>query len=924
MKKGAVVTRSQIIDHGMKSLKMLAYANRNLNMARREMLRPSLYTKYQRICNNEQLGANASGLLFGPDFGRQMRDIDDAHKLGQKIQRQQAPAQQQQQQHTQRFQPYPQSYPAPYGQKGYQQKAPTRGFKAQRSRAFLGENPRAQMLIASRKSTVVNHEINFQENVVDHTCVDFQAKYHCNVDYNHDLFVVSRRTTAPRGTLESTRVEMKLEGTVNDNTLTTAQKQVGEYPSWFKRFVNKCVNAKMYAGNISRNWSSWKRITNDWTILNMVQGMTINFTDLPLTTGNTANSMLRIKHKERVALEHEISVLKQKKVIEITTNSEGEFISPIFLVEKRDSGKFRVILNLKKLNDFVEYKHFKMDTLASALKLMGPNCFMASLDLTDAYYSININRDHRKFLRFSLNGTLYQYTCLPNGLSSGPRDFTKLLKIPFAHLRKYKGHSSIAYIDDTLLVGPTREAVRQAVMGTWELLVDLGFTINQTKSIIEPTKTIEFLGFILDSENMTSSLSGHKADSIILHCKNLRSMSSPTIREVARVLGKLMATVQGVKFARLYTRYIEIDKNYALTDNAHDYEAHMTLSRESIEELGWWINNSRYEYRPITETSPDYTIFTDASKLGWGCFDPQTGISQGGQWTDTEKIAHINELELMAAWYGLKCLCLTLSDCHVKLMTDNTTTMVCINKQGSARSRRCNRIARLIWFWCIERDIWISSAHCPGIYNIEADEASRKFNDVTEWKLNPAIFRTIASFSPKFDRDMFASRINYQLMPYCSWKPDPESDVVDAFSINWKDINFYGFPPFSLIARTIRKVLDDRVEMATLIVPNWPSQVWFGLLAEILIEWPRSFDVEMGTLYLPQDLLKGHPFMGKMTLLAIKCSGNGMTVQASQEALLKQCSMRGGPPLTNNTRSTYDGGPSIVLRGGSIPIKQLF
>ena len=45
-----------------------------------------------------------------------------------------------------------------------------------------------------------------------------------------------------------------------------------------------------------------------------------------------------------------------------------------------------MILNLKQLNEFVSYHHLKMDTIQTALKLIRPGCFMASVDLKDAYY----------------------------------------------------------------------------------------------------------------------------------------------------------------------------------------------------------------------------------------------------------------------------------------------------------------------------------------------------------------------------------------------------------------------------------------------------------------------------------------------------------------------------------------------------------
>lgn len=81
----------------------------------------------------------------------------------------------------------------------------------------------------------------------------------------------------------------------------------------------------------------------------------------------------------------------------------------------------RIILNLRELNESVEYHRFKMETLQHAIQMMTPGCFMASIDLKDAYYSIPVCEADRKFLRFMWEGRLYQYTCLPNGLAEEER-----------------------------------------------------------------------------------------------------------------------------------------------------------------------------------------------------------------------------------------------------------------------------------------------------------------------------------------------------------------------------------------------------------------------------------------------------------------------------------------------------------------------
>jgi len=99
-----------------------------------------------------------------------------------------------------------------------------------------------------------------------------------------------------------------------------------------------------------------------------------------------------------------------------------------------------------------------------------------------------------------------------------------------------------------------------------------------------------------------------------------------------------------------------------------------------------------------------------------------------------------------------------------------------------------------------KKGIWISISHIPGIDNEIADKASQVFNDQTEWKLDENIFSRIANILGVPDVDMFASRLNYQVLPYVAWRPDPQAIAKDAFTINWSDYSLiYVFPPFSMI-----------------------------------------------------------------------------------------------------------------------------
>ena len=88
-----------------------------------------------------------------------------------------------------------------------------------------------------------------------------------------------------------------------------------------------------------------------------------------------------------------------------------------------------------------------MDTLETASKLMRPGCYMTSIDVKDAYYSIPIAPEHQKYLKFIWKDHLYAFNSLPMGLPNSPRSFTKNLKPFFSALRRQFGHTCLGYID---------------------------------------------------------------------------------------------------------------------------------------------------------------------------------------------------------------------------------------------------------------------------------------------------------------------------------------------------------------------------------------------------------------------------------------------------------------------------------------------
>lgn len=94
--------------------------------------------------------------------------------------------------------------------------------------------------------------------------------------------------------------------------------------------------------------------------------------------------------------------------------------------------------------------------------------------------------------------------------------------------------------------------------------------------------------------------------------------------------------------------------------------------------------------------------------------------------------------------------------------------------------------------------------------NWRADAESRRLPKETEWSLSDWAFAHIVEVFGAPQIDLFASISNHKCSRYISLFPDPESEAVDAFTVDWGDMNFYAFPPTSLILRVIQKFVRIR------------------------------------------------------------------------------------------------------------------
>ena len=119
-------------------------------------------------------------------------------------------------------------------------------------------------------------------------------------------------------------------------------------------------------------------------------------------------------------------------------------------------------------------------------------------------------------------------------------------------------------------------------------------------------------------------------------------------------------------------------------------------------------------------------------------------LSVSGCWTHTEKLLHINRLELEAAFRSLQSFEQFLKGKTVCLCTDNTMVACSVNKEGGARSTHMGLRTEDMLLWCQSQGISLSARHIPGKLNIIADALSRSQSILhTEWILHEATLQQV-------------------------------------------------------------------------------------------------------------------------------------------------------------------------------------
>lgn len=426
-----------------------------------------------------------------------------------------------------------------------------------------------------------------------------------------------------------------------------------------------------------------------------------------------------------------------------TTPLENATFSPLYAIPKSEPNKFRLIHDLSKpkgqsVNDNIpdQLKSVEYCTVIQVAEFLRSSmingdseCFMAKVDLADAYRCCPIHKDDWRFLGMQFEDKLFIDTCLPMGLGTSCAIFQSISdSLSWIFSNRNPECTIYNYIDDFLTIAPTESKCKMALEDFLQTLKNLGFPVSEPKTV-HPCTRLDFLGLGIDSKTLSFYVPQKKRDKISQEINLFLASKHQRVHAIQKLVGKL--TFLCTTFLPGKSLLAGLYSNLSGVLSSHAWALRRINSNVREDLLVWLSFLAQTEGKPFKFLFPDMTrtetMISDASgSIGYGCVFGNDYFS--GRWNDkwwSEQ--NIALLELMPIYIGIKLWQNKISNTTLTVISDNMSVVAMVNAFYS-REKIINKLLKDLALFCMKENIVIRAQHIAGVDNILCDRLSRGMN----------------------------------------------------------------------------------------------------------------------------------------------------------------------------------------------------
>ena len=392
-----------------------------------------------------------------------------------------------------------------------------------------------------------------------------------------------------------------------------------------------------------------------------------------------------------------------------------------------------------------------------------------------------------------------------------------------------EGKVVFIYLDDMLLLAPSRQTAAKQLQEMSQDLLSAGFKINLPKSTLEPVQEIRHLGQWINLEKGQLEIPQEKLKALRKELGKVLTKADITCRKLSSILGQVRSCLVSLPFLRILT-----DQLCKMVD------LHTKWGWDHVLTIPQNVKDQLIELKEFLQpgigrafvTKASKELFSDSSTWAWGGLDKTTGSQIKDFWRHLN-VLHINQKELFAAVETIRALAKPKET--VVLHVDNQVAFSYLNKWGG-RIPYLNSILKPLLYHCQKHQINLQVDWVPTKSQL-ADKLTREVQDRGDYTLQQSVFQKILHFFHQQIRpevDMFCTPSNKKFPKFVCRHPHRGALLVDALKANLANLPpVYANPPWSIIPQWVQRLLQNPSLECLLVVPFWASTSWWRQLMSI-------------------------------------------------------------------------------------------
>uniref|UniRef100_A0A3B3DLR5 ribonuclease H n=1 Tax=Oryzias melastigma TaxID=30732 RepID=A0A3B3DLR5_ORYME len=185
--------------------------------------------------------------------------------------------------------------------------------------------------------------------------------------------------------------------------------------------------------------------------------------------------------------------------------------TPIFPVKKAETGQWRLVQDLRAVNQAIESRAPCVPDPHTLLnQLQSDKAWFTVVDLSNAFFSIPLHPNSQGWFGFTIGGKKYTYTRLPQGFCDSPTIFTAEINNCLSDF-PIPAHSQVlVYVDDILIASDTKEHNLETSISLFKHLCSKGSKASPSKLQLT-LQSVIFLGHQLTPQGKSITNSRKKA-----------------------------------------------------------------------------------------------------------------------------------------------------------------------------------------------------------------------------------------------------------------------------------------------------------------------------------------------------------------------------------------------------------------------------